>query len=111
MSLSLDASSTRGGGRPSQVPVAMGILGEGEAAPKSSNKVTVIYGMNYGNEPLPPYIQFATKAKDVQRYKLQSKLLASLRQVKGKYGYPSERYFDTFFGMNPKGGMNKDAFM
>ena len=110
MSLSLDASSTRGGGRQSQVPVAVGVLGDGEAAPKSSDKVTVIYGMNYGNEAMPPYIQFPTKAKDVARYKLQLKLLTSLRQVKGKFGYPEERYFDTYLGMNPKGGMDKEAF-
>ena len=110
MSLSLDASSTRGGGRQSQVPVALGIHGDGEAAPKSADKVTVIYGMNYGNEPMPPYIQFPTRAKDVTRYKLQTMLLMSLRQVEGKFGFPEPRYFDTGIGINEKGGMNKEAF-
>ena len=110
MALSLDASSTRGGGRQSQVPIAIGVNGDGESAPKSSDKVTVIYGMNFANEPLPPYIQFPTAAKTTERYKLQSTMLASLRQVKGKFGYPAERYFDTGFGMNPKGRMNTESF-
>ena len=110
MALSLDASSTRGGGRQSQVPIAIGVNGDGELAPKSSDKVTVIYGMNFANEPLPPYIQFPTAAKTTEHYKLQSTMLTSLRQVKGKFGYPAERYFDTGFGMNPKGGMNTEAF-
>ena len=111
MSLSLDASSTCGGGRPSHVPGTVGVQGDGIAAPKCNDKVTVIFGMNFGNEAMPPYIQFPTTAKAVERYKLHTKLLASLRQVKGKLGYPQERYFDTGFGMNTKGGMNKESFM
>ena len=50
------------------------------------------------------------KSKGCCTLQLQSKLLTSLRQVKGKFGYPEERYFDTYLGMNPKGGMDKEAF-
>ena len=110
MSLSLDASSTRGGGRQSQVPVANGVHGDGVAAPKSGDKVTVICGMNFGNEAMPPYIQFPTRATNQEPYRLKCQLLASLRQVKVKFGYPGKRYFDTGFGMNAKGGMTKEAF-
>lgn len=109
MSLDLDISSTQAGGRPSNVPAANGVAGEGEAAQKSSEKVTCIFGMTFAGDPLPPYFQFPTKATDPDRYKLQCKLLASFPQIKGKFGYPVERYFDVDFGMNPKGGMTKET--
>ena len=110
MSLSLDASSTRGAGRPASVPMAIGVHGEGDPAPKSSDKCTVIFGMNFDNEPMPPYIQFPTKAKDPRRYKLHASLMESLKQVQGRFGFPVSRWFDTGFGMNPKGGMDKEGF-
>jgi hypothetical protein len=105
MSISLDASSTQGGGRPSQVPEANGVQGSGEAAPKSSNKVTGIFGMNFADEVLPAYLQFPTKAKTEDRYRLKAQILSGFRQVKGRFGYPEGRYhwFDVGFGMNPKG--------
>lgn len=109
MALFLDGS-TKGGGRPSQVPSANGVHTEGQSSQKSSDKITCVFGMNFAYEALPPYLWFPTKAKDVKRYKLQSKLIPSFRQVKGLFGYPVERYFDTGFAVNRKGGMNKAAF-
>ena len=110
MSLSLDASTTRAGGRPGSVPMAIGIHGDGDPSRKSSDKCTVIFGMNFASEPMPPYIQFPTRAKDSSRYKIQVALLESLRQVKGKFGYSADRWFDTGIGMNAKGGMDKASF-
>jgi hypothetical protein len=110
MSLSLDSSSTRAGGRPASVPTAIGVHGDGDPAAKSGDKCTIIFGMNFASEAMPPFIQFPTKAKETSRYKLHSSLLASLRQVKGRFGYAGDRYFDTGIGMNPKGGMDKKSF-
>ena len=110
MSLSLDCSSTRGAGRPASVPMAIGVHGDGDPSPKSSDKCTVIFGMNFASEAMPPHIQFPTKATDSSRFKLHAAPLVSLRQVQGRFGYPQSRWFDTGFGMNKKGGMNKSAF-
>jgi hypothetical protein len=103
LSFSLDASTTRGGGRPSQVPDTIGVQGSGEAAPKSDAKVTVVFGMNFNDEAMPPYLMFPTKATKETRYKLKAELLTGLRQVKAQFGYDSECHFDVEFGMNPKG--------
>lgn len=83
MSLSLDSSSTRGGGRPAAVPMAIGIHGDGDPAPKSSDKCTVIFGMNFASEAMPPYIQFSTKATHTSRCKLHAAPLDSLQQIQG----------------------------
>jgi hypothetical protein len=103
MSISLDASTTRGGGRPSQVPDAVGVQGSGQAAPKSDAKVTGIFGMNFADEALPPYFQFPTKATSQSRYKLKAQLLLGFRQIEGRFGFSQSRYFDCGFGVNPKG--------
>jgi hypothetical protein len=103
MSFSLDASTTQGGGRPSQVPNTLGVHGSGEAAPKSDAKITAIFGMNFADEAMPPYLVFPTKAKTEDRYKLKAQMLTGLRQVNAQFGYNQPRYFDVGFGMNPKG--------
>ena len=110
MSLSLDSSSTRGAGRPAAVPMAIGVHGDGDPAPKSSDKCTAIFGMNFDSEAMPPCVQFPTRAKDLKRCKLHCGLLESLRQVQGRFGYSASRWHDTGFGMNPKGGMGKASF-
>ena len=58
MSLSMDASSrTAGGGRPPQVPNAVGVQGSGQEVPKSS----AIFGMDMDDgEAFPPFFQFPT---------------------------------------------------
>jgi hypothetical protein len=103
LSFSLDASTTQGGGRPSQVPDNVGVQGSDEAAPKSDAKVTVIFGMNFADEAMPPYLMFPTKAKTEDRYKLKARMLTGLCQVKAQFGYNTYRYFDVGFGMNAKG--------
>lgn len=109
MSLSTDPSD-RPSGRPSQLQSAMHIVDSGESGAKGGHKVTVVHGMNTADEALPPYIMFPTKSQDAANYKLKFQLLASFRQVPGKFGYSVLRYHDTGFGMNPKGGMNAAAF-
>ena len=75
----------------------------GASAPKGGKKVTVIHGINFAGEALPPYIQFPTDATNVDNYKLKKQLLPTLPQVKARYGYSKVRSFDVGFGMNPKG--------
>jgi hypothetical protein len=102
MALFLDAS-LRGGGRPSHVPTSATVPESGASAPKGGKKVTVIHGINFAGEALPPYIQFPTDATNVGNYKLKKQLLPALPQVKARYGYSKVRSFDVGFGMNPKG--------
>lgn len=109
MGLFLDAS-LRGDGRPSHVPTSKAVPESGSAAPKGGKKVTVIHGINFAGEALPPYIQFPTDATKAENYKLKAQILASLPQVWARYGYSKRRAFDVGFGMNPKGGMAKDSF-
>jgi hypothetical protein len=61
--------------------------------------------MNFADEVLPAYLQFPTKAKTEDRYRLKAQILSGFRQVKGRSGYPEGCYhwFDVGFGMNPKG--------
>ena len=72
------------------------LFGEaGTASAKSSLKVTVLFGANYKNEPIPPLIVFPTAAKSP---KIELKLLQSLHQIRGKFGYSEQRVFNPVIG-------------
>ena len=67
----------------------------GTACEKSSLKVSILFGANYNCQPIPPLIVFPTTAKAP---KLELKLLQTLHQVCGKFGYEEERWFNPVIG-------------
>jgi hypothetical protein len=85
MALNLD-TSIQGGGRPSHVPTTSAVPDSGESAPKGGKKVTVIHGINFAGEALPPYIQFPTDAKKVENYKMRPEALQNFPQICGCFG-------------------------
>lgn len=67
----------------------------GQASAKSSDKISILFGATYSKEPLPPLIVFPNAAKSP---KIELKLLQSLHQIKGKFGYSKERTFNCVIG-------------
>ena len=98
MGFSLDGSKNGVGGRPGTVLTNQKLPDGGEAVEKSSAKVSILFAANYDMQPLPLLIIFPSKAKE-PGYKME--MICALHQIKGKFGWPSERYFNNIIGKYP----------
>jgi hypothetical protein len=69
--------------------------------------MSVMAGVTFEGEPLPPYLMFKSDA-DLPRF--QKTFLVMLPQVEARYGYPDQRRFNVPLTANKKGGMNSESF-
>lgn len=110
MNIALDGTDASIGGRESRIPTAKGHADSGKAVEKSGASMTIMFGLNFANEALPPLFIFPSKAKD-SNYKLKVDFAATVPQLKARYGYSATRYHNIPFAMNAKGGMNKEMLV
>ncbi|CAB9531097.1 unknown protein [Seminavis robusta] len=110
MNLALEGTDATIGGRESLIPsvTRAGIKDGGQAAEKNGASMTIMFGVNFAGEVLPPLFIFPTGATDKKNYKLKADFAATLPQLKATYGFNTERYHNVPFAVNPKGGMTKE---
>ncbi|CAB9523296.1 unknown protein [Seminavis robusta] len=108
MNIALDGTDDSIGGRQSRIPTSKGMGNAGKAAEKSGASMTLMFGMSFANEALPPLFIFPTKSKDPSNYKHRVDFAASLPQLEAQYGFNRLRRHNVPFAMNPKGGMTKE---
>ena len=83
-SFNFNGADERAGGRPSHPYSFDGVKETGQAIHKSSDKCTVLQAVTFGDEALPPFVIFPTKA--TIGTKIYPKTVAGFKQVRGKYG-------------------------
>ncbi|CAB9516025.1 hypothetical protein SEMRO_756_G197690.1 [Seminavis robusta] len=112
MNIALDANDSAIGGRASRVPTAtrLGLNDAGSATEKSAAKMTVMFGINFAGEALPPLLVFPTQAKNPSNYKLKVEFAKCLPQLKARYGFDEPRTHNVPFAMNPKGDIASIIF-
>ncbi|CAB9505420.1 hypothetical protein SEMRO_230_G093370.1 [Seminavis robusta] len=84
MNIALDGTDDSIGGRQSRIPTSKGMGNAGKAAEKSGASMTLMFGMNFANEALPPLFIFPTKSKDPTNYKHRVDFAASLPQIEAR---------------------------
>ena len=67
-------------------------------------------GSTAAGEALPPHIQSQTKAKNEDNERISIDVIEHCQKVKEMFGCPKEKTWPVMFGMNKKGGMNKEEF-
>jgi hypothetical protein len=102
MSLSLDYSKNGAGGRPGATFTCTGVRSSGEPEQKSSYKVTVLAGMTFADEPLPPLIIIPSSAQEPM---IRKELLKRFHQVEGQYGHSTRKRFEPMIAASPKGSI------
>ena len=102
MSLSLDYSKNGAGGRPGATFTCTGVRSSGEPEQKSSYKVTVLAGMTFDDEPIPPLVIIPSSAQEPM---IRKELLKRFHQVEGQYGHSSRKRFDPMIAASPKGSI------
>ena len=105
MSLSLDYSKNGAGGRPGATFSCTGVRSSGEPEQKSSYKVTVLAGMTFDDEPIPPLIIIPSSAQEPM---IKQELLKRFHQVEGQFGHSSKKRFDPMIAASPKGSITID---
>ena len=79
----------------------------GDPAQKPSLKVTILYGITYAGEALPPLIILPTCAETPI---VREKLLCRFDQVMAQYGNPRKKVFDCMIAFSNKGSITKEIF-
>ena len=95
MGFSYDGSKNGVGGRIAAYFSNSDAPESGIATAKSSLKISVLFGATYAGNPIPPSIVLPSTAK---KPKLELELLLHMHQIKGKFGYSEERYFNPVIG-------------
>jgi len=108
--ITLDQTETQRGGRPSFVFYNPKKPRPGSSTNKSSVALTLIVGGTAAGELIPPHFQLVTESLNDEVQTWNTNLSRFIHDVYGKFGYENERYHPCTFGMNAKGGMNKDEF-
>jgi hypothetical protein len=84
--LSLDGSTQNHGGQPEAILYDPRFPQVGKATSKSSLNTTMITGSNAAGDPIPPYLQFQSKAKTKEAMKLQYNVTEHKPRVLGQFG-------------------------
>ena len=96
--LSLCGATTNRGGRTEALIYDPRFSMVGKATSKSSLSSTMIAGSNAAGEALPPHIQFATKAQNLEAMRLDFDVVEHVPQVLGRFGCEEERAWPVTFG-------------
>ncbi len=108
--LSLDGSTQNRGGQPEVILYDPRFPQVGKGTSKSSLTFTMITGSNTAGHPIPPHLQFQSKAKTQEAMKLQYDLMDHMPHVKGQLECEEVRSWPVTFGANEKGGMVSEEF-
>jgi hypothetical protein len=81
MCLSLDGSTQNSGGQPEVILYNTRFPQVGKATSKSSFTTTMITGSNAAGDPIPPHLQFQSKAKAKEAMKLQYDITEHMLRV------------------------------
>ena len=108
--LSMDGSITNRGGRPETILYNPRFPQLGKAVVKSGLTTTMITGSNAAGDPIPPHLQYQTKAKSTEQMKLDYDVAEYMPLVQGQFGCKEVRLWPVTFGSNEKGGMDNDEF-
>ena len=95
------------GGRPGMSLTTELVPTPGDPAQKSSLKVTLLYGMTFADEALPPLIILPSSAENPI---IRERLLCRFDQVVARYGNPRRKAFDCMIAYSNKGSMTKGIF-
>ena len=108
--LSLDESIQSRGGQPEVILYDPRFPPVGKGTSKSSLTSTMITSSNVADHPIPPHLQFQSKAKTKETMKLQYDLMIHMPCVSGQFGCAEVRSWPVTFGANEKGGMDSKKF-
>lgn len=109
VNLCLDGTDESIGGRQSRIPTARhDVADSGQAAEKSGAKMTIVFGINFAGEALPPLLTFPSKAKDPANHRTKADLAQHPPQLFAQCGFDQPKCHNVPFAMNAKGGMNKE---
>jgi hypothetical protein len=101
----LNGQDEKSGGRPPMVPSAEDLKhNPGQSSNKTSEKCSILQAINFGNEALPPFIIFPTKAKQ-ENVQINPHTLRSFHQIKGQYGLDKAIWWDSCIAKTYSGGM------
>ena len=65
---------------------------------------------NAAGNPIPPHLQFQSKAKTNEAMKLQYDVTDHMPRVRGQFGCAEVRLWPVMFGTNKKGRMDCEEF-
>ncbi len=82
----------------------------GKGTSKSALTTTMITGCNAAGDPIPPHLQFQSKAKTKEKMKLQYNVAEHMPCVIGQFGCEEVCSWLVTFGANEKGGMDSEEF-
>ena len=108
--LSLNGSTTNRGGRPEAIIYNPRFPQLRKPTTKSALTTTMITGSNAAGDPIPPHLQFQTKAKTNEQMKLDYDVVENMPLVRGQFGCDEVRLWPVTFGCNEKEGMGNDEF-
>jgi hypothetical protein len=108
--IGLDQTDTIKGGRPSFVFYDSKMPRPGSSANKSSLSLTLIVGATAAGELIPPHFQLTTDSQNEEVQVWNTSISKYMHDVYGKFGCEDEKYHPCTFGMNERGGMNKEEF-
>ena len=108
--LLMDGSTTDHGGRPEVVLYNPRFPQLRRAVTKSGLSTTMITDSNAAGDPIPPHLQYQTKAKSTEQMKLDYDVAEYMPLVQGQFGCKEVRLWPVTFGSNEKGGMDNEEF-
>ncbi len=82
----------------------------GFIAKKTSQSTTLITGSTAAGEVLHPHFQFSTTAKSEVHAQVHLETVKFMKNVIGQFGHNEVKTFPCTFGLNEKGGMDKEEF-
>ncbi len=109
-SLLLDGSSINRGGRPAACYHDPHLPQVGKSTSKMSQTITMITGSNAAGEALPPHFQFMLLAQTDKGKQIHNDCVRYMKKTRGNFGLGKEAKLPVTFGLNEKGGMDKEEF-
>jgi hypothetical protein len=108
--ITLDQIDVQKGGRPSFVFYNPNMPRPGSSTNKSSLSLTLIVGGTAAGEMIPPHFQLTTDGQNEELQVWNTSIIKYIHDVYGRFGYDNCKYHPCTFGMNERGGMNKEEF-
>jgi hypothetical protein len=105
MGFSLDHSKNGKGGRPPTGLGANDIKDSGKPDQKSSQRVTLLFTVNFAGEALPGVMILPSSASSLN---VNSYLLEQMPQICGKFGHSVRKGFDFMIASSPNGSMTAE---
>jgi hypothetical protein len=82
----------------------------GSSTNKSSLSLTLIVGGTTAGEMIPPHFQLTTDGQNEELQVWNTSIIKYMLDVHDRFGCDDGKYHPCTFGMNERGGMNKDKF-